>query len=374
MKHAAALWALLLGLSAPACSDGPAAQRCHLVEELVLYRSGARRLHAIALARAPRGLLAAWSDEDGVRTAILDDRGKILHGPARIRTAKATSLDAVPIAGGFLLGILEPADLFTAGGGALLARLDPTGVITGVERVGPAGAYSRRIAVAPTGAVAWHDGGPGVFVVRAWAKGASREIARGKMGALAPAIADAPDGSLALAWVELEAGPDGGVEAPVRFGRFGADLAPLGEPREIARTSTEDADPVLLARGGAFAVFFRDVRDGDRRAGYYLTRPGAKTAPVRIGRANGPSGPDVAWCHETYAGATVRTHSQELLLGFNRFDATGKKKGGELQIYSDRVHFAAVEVECLARGWALLYAEEHPQGGRLLYNTVTCSE
>jgi hypothetical protein len=68
----------------------------------------------------------------------------------------------------------------------------------------------------------------------------------------------------------------------------------------------------------------------------------------------------------------VRTHGQELLLGFNRFDDGAEKKSGELQIYSDRVHFAAVEIECLARGWVLLYAEEHPQGGRVLFNTITC--
>lgn len=374
MKTAAAFSALLCGLVAAACGHGPTAQKCHLVEELVLYRSGAQRLHAIALAKGRRGLFAAWSDEDGVRTAILDERGKILHGPTRIRTAKATSLDAAAVAGGYLLGTLEPSDLFSAGGGAFLARVDEAGAITGVERVGPAGAYSRRIAVAPSGAVAWHDGGPGVFAVRAWAKGTSREIARGRMGALAPAIADAPGGTLALAWVELGARDQGSVEAIVRTARYGPELSPRGAPIEVARTSIEDADPAIVLQGGKLTVFFRDVRDGDRRAGYYLARPGTKVAPVRIGRSNGPSGPDIAWCRDTYAGATVRTHSQELLLGFNRFDASGVKRSGELQIYSDRVHFAAVEIECLARGFALLYAEEHPQGGRLLYNTVTCTE
>ena len=365
---------LSLALALLACSDGPTAQKCHLLEELVLYRSGATRLHGIALAKGAKDLLAAWSDEDGVRTAILDDHGRILFGPTRVRNAKATSLDAVPVAGGYLLAILEPADLFTAGGGAYLARLDPQGAITELQRVGPAGAYSRRIAVVPSGAVAWHDGGPGVFVVRAWARGVTREIAQGRMGALAPALAEMPDRSLAIAWVELEAKGDGRVDAPVRLGRFEADLRPRGGARTVARASIEDADPALVVRDGHLAVFFRDVRGRDRRAGYYLVPAAAKAPAVRIGRANGPVGPDLAWCHDTFAGAGVRTHSHELLLAFNRFDTAGKKRSGELQIYSDRVHFAAVELECLREGWALLYAEEHPEGGRLLFNTVTCSE
>jgi hypothetical protein len=357
---------------AGACSDGPTAQKCHLIEEVGLYRSGARRLHAIGLARQGRRLLAAWSDEDGVRTAIVGERGEILEGPTRIRTAKATSLDAVASGDGFLLGILEPSDLLFPGGGAFVARLDRQGRVQAVHRIGPAGAYSKRIAVTPSGAVAWHDGGPGVFVVRAHARGRTREIAKGRMGALAPAIADLPERALALSWVELESGWDGSVAARVRFGRFGPGLEERGAAEDLARTTIQDADPAIVVRRGKPAVFFRDLRDGERRVGYYLTHPGARTPPARIGRANGPSGPDVTWCHGTWAGATVRTHGQELLLGFNRFDDSATKKSGELQIYSDRVHFAAVEIECLAKGWVLLYAEEHPQGARLLFNTITC--
>ena len=376
MRHLVALVVatLLSSALATGCQKGPQAQKCHLIEELVLYRSGATRLHGIALAKGERGLLAAWSDEDGVRTAVIDAEGRILHGPTRIREAKATSLDAVASPGGYLLAILEPADLFTAGGGAYLARIDPEGAVQRVERLGPAGAYSKRITVADPGAVAWHDGGPGHFVVRARLGSTVREIAHGKMGALAPAIARAADHTLGLAWVELEEGPEGSVAAPVRFARFEKDGRPRGEPRTVAQAVIQNADPVVLWQGRGFTVLFRDKRDGDRRAGYYVLRPDTRAAPVRVGRANGPVGPDVVYCHGTYAGAAVRTYQHELLLGFNRFDVAGAKRSGELQIYSDRVHFAAVDIECLSAGWALLYAEEHPEGARLLYNTVTCRE
>lgn len=361
-----------------ACSGrGPEVQKCHLVEEVVLYHSGATRLHGIALARGPGGMLAAWSDEDGVRTAVIDGRGRILHGPTRIREAKAASLEAVPRAGGgYLLALLEPGDLFEGGGGAYLARVDGKGEVERIERLGPAGAYSRRIALADPGAVAWHDGGPGQFAVRARLGSSVREVARGSMGALAPAIARGADRSIGLAWVELEAGAGGDVAAPIRFARFEADGRPRGATRTAARAVIEEADPAILWRGRGFTLVFRDRRGRDRRPGYYMVRPEerAAAAPKRIARANGPVGPEIAYCHGTYAGAAVRTYQDELLLGFNRFDLTGVKRSGELQIYSDRVHFAAVELECLPEGWALLYAEEHPKGARLLYNRVTCRD
>jgi hypothetical protein len=159
----------------------------------------------------------------------------------------------------------------------------------------------------------------------------------------------------------------------VMFQRFGPGLSPRGSARVQRHVSIEGADPVLLWHDGGFTIAYRDLRRGERRAGYYVGRIGA-SRDAKIARANGPLGPDLVECHGIYAGATVRTYQRDLLLGFDRFDVHGHKPGGELQIYSDRVHFGAVELECLPEGWALLYGEEDERGARLLFNTVRCEE
>ncbi|MBI2894375.1 MAG: hypothetical protein HYY06_12555 [Deltaproteobacteria bacterium] len=373
-----ALWPLLL---VAACEKGPEAQRCHLGQEREIARSSSKRLRAIALAAGARAapgprLLAAWSDEDGVTTAILDGQGRIVAGPRHDLEQSVESLDAIGEGDGYRLAALVPADLFAGGGGAASHDLDAAALLTASRALGPSGAYSKRISIAP-GAVAWHDGGPGTFVVRASTDGTSRhavEVARGSMGALSPSIAAAPDGSFAIAWAELKASSGGAVGVPVMFRRFSGQLEPRGPASTVARVVIEGADPFLLWRDGGFTIAYRDVRDGDRRAGYYLARIGRR-GDARIGRGNGPLGPDIVHCHGLYAGATVRTHAHELLLGFNRFDVSGKKRGGELQIFSDRVHFGTVELECLPDGYALLYGEEDEQrGARLLYNRVTCDD
>lgn len=278
--------------------------------------------------------------------------------------------------GGYRLAALVPADLFAGGGSASIHDVDAAGRLVESRLLGPAGAYSRRISIAP-GAAAWHDGGPGTFAVRASTDGPVRsavEIARGAMGALSPAIAAAAGGTFGIAWAELEASRGGAVAVPVKFRRFSRRLEPEGATTVVARVSIEGADPFLLYEDGGYTIAYRDVRDGDRRAGYYLARIGRRGG-ARIGRGNGPLGPDLVHCHGLYAGATVRTHAHELLLGFNRFDVHGKKRGGELQIFSDRVHFGTVELECLPGGYALLYGEEDEnRGARLLYNSVTCED
>jgi hypothetical protein len=121
---------------------------------------------------------------------------------------------------------------------------------------------------------------------------------------------------------------------------------------------------------------FRDDRDGDHIPEYYFAKLDASgkpaREPARISRADGPDGPRLAQVGPFVFGVQVRTFGGSLLVGMNRFDAEGRKRGGEFQIYADKSDFTHADVAPGDGKVLLVYGEERKGEGRVLAGPVTC--
>ena len=159
-------------------------------------------------------------------------------------------------------------------------------------------------------------------------------------------------------------------------GVLGTDLA-LGELTAVARTRFADAAPRLraLPRGG-FGLAHRDDADEDGQAEFYFTRLDAagriEHGPSRISRADGYQGPRLAAGGEVVYSAAVRSFQRNFLVGVNRFDERGVKRGGEYQVYADQSDFTRVALDVRGGRVTLLYGEDRRDRGRVLAARVVC--
>jgi len=123
-------------------------------------------------------------------------------------------------------------------------------------------------------------------------------------------------------------------------------------------------------------VAFRDDRDYDGTPEYYfaaLAPSGAlRGEPARISRADGSEGPRLAAVGSFVLGVQVRSFGGSLLVGMNRFDTSGRKRGGEFQIYADKSDFTRADVAPGDGRVLLVYGEDRKGAGRVLAGPVSC--
>jgi len=341
----------------------------------VIATSPAPRLGAIALVTSRDGkrALVAWSDPSGLRTALVDVRTGRPGSANVVHEGGATALAAARDGDGWRLAVVVPDDPKGGGGGAAMLSLAPDGTVRSREPLGPAGERSADIALLLGGrgwVAAWHDGSPGASRVHTWSAGAlgSAPVDAGRAG-FAPSLARDGD-EVAIAWSELASNADG-VASVVRVAQIRGNGS-VGAPKDVAFAMVEDPDPVLFHARELLRVVFRDKEDPRGKNAYYVADARPNAQRYRVSRADGTRSPSVATCHGTLAAATIRTFQTEFLIGFNRFDLRGNKNGGELQIYSDGVHFAEASLACLPEGYVLAYAEQGTQS-RVLFNRATCA-
>ncbi|MCK9458074.1 MAG: hypothetical protein M0R80_00145 [Proteobacteria bacterium] len=389
------------------CGTKRAQQECRLESESVVAETGAG-LAAVAAARVEAfRYAAAWSAGGETLVAALDAGGRRLSDPLRVDRGASGDAeeesDGGPIAfwpegaessfaaedleiaaldgGGAALAILERRSE-SRSGGAFAALLAPG--LTAVEHVvglGPAGPFSSRVSAAGWRGdllAAWHDAAVDASTVRvaiASRDGRLRGTASlpGTKPAYAPSIAVARDAAL-LVWIESR--PSGyGTRFDLRSTRVspGPALAPAST---IASARYVDPAPVLVRLGDGFGLAFRDDRDGDHIPEYYFAKLDASgkpaQEPARISRADGPDGPRLARVGPFVFGVQVRTFGGSLLVGMNRFDAEGRKRGGEFQIYADKSDFTHADVAPGDGKVLLVYGEERKGEGRVLAGPVTC--
>jgi len=370
VKRAIALFALA------ACTTGPRRQKCRLAEESVVATSGDARLGALAMqtSRDGKNALVAWSDRGGLREAIVDVASGRAGPAALVLEGGATALALATDGAGWRLAAVLPEDEKGGGGGAVLLSLAPDGALLAREDLGSAGVQSGDVALVrgPTGwVVAWHDGAPGEYAVRVWHAGTSIAVPADPGHApMSPSLAVDENG-VAIAWADVTS-TDVGLATRIRLARVSRE-GTLSAPWDIGLATIDGADPVLVSEGGHLRVLYRDEEDGDGKSEYYVSDARVGATPLRVSRANGRRSPSVVSCHHTLAAAAVRTYQGELLVGFNRFDSLAQKRGGELQIYSDGVHFGEASLACLPVGYAIAYAEEG-EHSRVLFNRTACSD
>jgi hypothetical protein len=367
-----AIWALV----ALGCAQGPHRQKCRLEEERVVASSADARLGALAMetSRDGKRAIVAWSDRGGLRTEVLDPATGRGPAPRIVLEGGATALAAVADGAGWRLAAVLPGDEKGGGGGAVMLSLGPDGDLRAREDLGSAGPESSDVAMleGPAGwIVAWHDGAPGAYAVRVWHSGGTIDVPMDPGHApMSPSLGRDAEG-VAVAWADLTSG-EGGLVNLVRLARVSAQ-GTLSAPWEIGESTIEGADPALVTEGGHLRVIYRDDADRDGRSEYYVADARPRAPRFRVSRANGRRSPSVVHCHGTLAAAAIRSYQGELLVGFNRFDSLAQKNGGELQIYSDGVHFGEASLACLPDGWALAYAEEGERS-RVLFNRTTCGD
>lgn len=366
----------VLVAAAIACTEGPHRQKCRLAEEHVVATSADARLGALAMetSRDGRRALVAWSDRGGLRATVVDVASGRAGAASIVSGGGATALAASADGRGWRLAAVVPEDEKGGGGGATLYALDAAGAPRGRTDLGPAGPQSSDVSLVrgPAGwVVAWHDGAPGAYAARIWHAGDTIAVPADPGHApMSPSLAKDADG-VAVAWADVTS-TESGLSTLIRLSRVSRE-GTLSAPWNIGASTIDAADPVLFSEAGHLRVVFRDDEDGDGRTEFYVAQARAAAPRSRVSRANGRRSPSIVTCHGTMASAAIRTFQGELLVGFNRFDTLGKKQGGELQIYSDGVHFGEASLACLPDGYAMAYAEEGERS-RVLVNRASCAE
>ncbi len=80
------------------------------------------------------------------------------------------------------------------------------------------------------------------------------------------------------------------------------------------------------------------------------------------------------WYSPGVLSAAIRSYQHNFLVGLNRFDRKGVKKGGEFQIYADKSDFTRVAVDARGDRVILVYGEDRQGTGRILFGKVNCAE
>ena len=397
----------LVALAVCGCGMKRAQQECRLEGESVVADT-AGSPSAVATARVAGGrFAAAWSEGGKTWIAALDDRGRRVGEPGRVERGPgrdaADAPDGGPMVfwpggaessfaaehlevaardeGGAVLGVLERRSESRPGGAFAVLFGPDLGAAQHVVGLGPAGPFSSRIAAVgwrEEVLVAWHDAAVDVSTVRVASVGRDGVLAGaialpGGKPAFSPSLAVAADVAILL-WSESRPGGGG-----ARFELRAAPVAPgptIGPASTIATARYLDPAPTIVRTDSGFGVAFRDDRDSDGLPEYYyaeLDGTGApRRAPARISRADGPEGPRLATVGPFVFGVQVRSFGGSYLVGMNRFDAEGRKRGGEFQIYADKSDFTHADVAAGDGKVLLVYGEDRKGAGRVLAGAVTC--
>jgi len=283
--------------------------------------------------------------------------------------------------GGVALGVLERRSESRPGGAFAILFGPDRKTVERVVCLGPAGPFSSRIAVIDRDGeplFAWHDAavdGSSVRLAAVSGKGALRGslVLPGAQPAFSPSLAVDGDTAL-LVWIESRSGGSGPL-FDVRVAQVVAGPS-LGPISTVASSRYLDPAPTIVSTGGGFGVAFRDDRDSDGTPEYYyseLERSGAvRRKPARISRADGSEGPRLARVGAFVFGVQVRSFGGAFLVGMNRIDAEGRKRGGEFQIYADKSDFTRADVAPGDGKVLLVYGEDRQGAGRVLAGAVTC--
>jgi hypothetical protein len=170
---------------------------------------------------------------------------------------------------------------------------------------------------------------------------------------------------------------EGAPRSEVRAARLGPELA-VGEATVVSSCRYLDPAPYLTALGDRFGLAYRDDADDDDKPEFYfavLDRHGrVAKGPARISRADGFQGPRLSAGDPLVFSAAIRSFQRNFLVGLNRFDLAGVKRGGEFQIYADKSDFIRVAIEANGDELALVYGEDRRGAGRVLASRVVCRE
>jgi hypothetical protein len=402
--------AIGLAFALVGCHSRREQQGCRMETEVVLFSSRASPA-AVSVTRGPRGgYLAAWSADGETWIAGIEHKALRLAWTRRVDRYPTPVVDRAADEGPKTFwpegGLASPnaEDLVavaTAGGGLALAMLErPSGPLTGgayvallgpqssspvtVVRIGPAGPFASRIAAAVNGGellVAWHEGHPDVSRVRLAVVDSARArllgdgSVPGKLAQSGPAIAAGPSGAV-LAWTRT-VHRDGVPLSEVRAASLGDDLT-VGPATTVASGRYLDPAPHLVSIGDRFGIALRDDADDDDKPEFYFAlldnRGRVTKGPQRISRADGFQGPYLAVGEPLVFSAAIRSFQRNYLIGLNRFDLAGVKRGGEFQVYADKSDFIRVALLAHDRSVVLVYGEDRRGSGRVLASRVVCRE
>jgi hypothetical protein len=410
VSHRGTILATLVAASlsaAPGCGMKRAQQECRLEGESVVADIVGSPSAVAAIRLRDGRYAAAWSADGETRFAALDSRGRRAgephradRGPGRETEGDAdggpnpfwpdgaeSSFAAEHLAlaalsgGGAALGVLERRSESRPGGAFAILLGPELKAAAHVVWLGPAGPFSSRTAAVEGGfgpLFAWHDAavdGSSVRLAAVSGDGALRGslVLPAAHPAFSPALAADGD-TVLLVWIESRPGGSS-PQFDVRVARVVAGPA-LGPTATVASARYLDPAPTIVSTGGGFGVAFRDDRDSDGTPEYYyaeLERSGAvRHRPARISRADGSEGPRLARVGAFVFGVQVRSFGGAFLVGMNRFDGEGRKRGGEFQIYADKSDFTRADVAPGDGKVLLVYGEDRKGAGRILAGAVTC--
>ncbi len=338
--------------------------------------------HGIDLALDGDQGIAVWSDRSGAWVVPVAAGGAPRGRRVRVGPPCDGGLATARADGGFVVACLERAmDEAGKSGHVTVLRLDASLRPAGSLSFGPAGRYSRGVALAMEGegdvpVVAWHDGTPGahrVWLVHAAPGAEPRLVSREGLAAGAPSVA-LRDGQPIVAWAETWFDDDGYLVGQVLV----SDLR--GAPRELAVIIHDDPRPVLARDGRGPLVAYRDERPAGTRARLFVQRITDDLVgtgePLAVGRANGTGRPHVVACEEAVTTVAPRSFGRwDVLIGLNRLGPDLGRIGIERQIYEYGVDFSLAAASCAGEHLLVLAAERGHSTrplARLRSTTVDC--
>ncbi|MEM9193218.1 MAG: hypothetical protein AAGF12_28850 [Myxococcota bacterium] len=359
------LWLVALG-----CGEAPSEPRCSVSEGSVAARAEGA-IDALAAVEHQGALHLFWSDQFGTHYRRHDDAWQ----GTRITSRCRGGLDAVS-GEQLLLACLRPA-VPAAGKAGGVFVFEVGARIRAVGRVGVAGAHSEGVDLEMLDGrthVAWQDSKRRVVWLSTLDDPAPRQISRRGTEAGAPSLG-VFDGALVGTWSELVYDDHGD---------------PLGEvvvwterrgPRRITPVLYPRAQPTLAIDAQSAAVAFRDENPSGTRPRLFVQRLDDELGPsgelLRVGRADGPGGPNVLQCGETWFTASPRSYSTyDILIGLNRFDTGWDRLEPERQLYEAGRRHTHVVALCQDSHPLLVSAENSQAEGPAAVRTtpVNCHE
>ncbi len=404
------LFVLALG-AGPGCRRTYGRQVCRLEREHVIGAS-AGEASALDLKVLRDGSAAlAWSMGETTHLAVLNRALQVTAGPFDVvKTATVVSgleilgsvpktfwrpQQAAPIAaadiavselpGGAIAVATIEASSPTRGGGAFVMKIDPKSSGEPIaKRVGGAGRHATTLSAVHNDkrlVVAWHEGRGGASRIRI-ALLSTEDLDISSETSLEPGEAVfhphllAFEGDFILAYVQTVEG-EGASKSDVVLARLDAKGQLYGRS-VVARSRFLAAEPRLVRSASGLGVVYRDDEERDGQAEYFFLPISDALEPqgpaARISRSDGYQGPRVVAKDGLLVGATIRSFQRSLLVGLNRFDARGRKKGGEFQVYADDASFVRVDLATQASQTILAYLEEKESRSRVLVSKVSCAE
>lgn len=402
---------IALALVTVACGGEREQQACRMETEAVLA-SIADAPNTLTMSRSVFGdLVVAWSsgcktsfvkmDENGTKLGevrvlerysaaphkydAVEDGGIKTFWPAMEGTSfRAEHLDSCGLkAGGVAVGILERPSGGRVGG-AHVAVIHGDDEQVGIVRVGAAGVFASSISLVARGkslVAAWHEGDPESSRIRLASVDPETLLVTGVKSmpvtgtGAGPSLA-ANEGKVLISWIEIVRRKKESV-ARIRTAILGDGLE-IDNLNTVAECRFLDCAPSLAVVGERFGIAYRDDADDDGKPEFYfmMIDSDGKPAgsPARISRADGFQGPLITYGDPLVFSAAIRSYQHNFLVGLNRFDRKGVKKGGEFQIYADKSDFIRVAIDAQGDRVLLVYGEDRQGSGRILFGRVNCTE